>query len=68
MSDRSSEILTASSASIATANFPSASVRAFSNCDSLIQNHFSQERHLVDRQPYKTQRSAAVAEWQNLTA
>jgi putative transposase len=31
-------------------------------------NHFSQERHLIDRQTYKVRRSAALAEWQNLVA
>ena len=29
-----------------------------------VQNHFNQERHLVDRQTYKACRSAALAEWQ----
>ena len=28
----------------------------------------SQERHLVDRQTYKTRRSAALAEWQSLVS
>ncbi len=28
--------------------------------------HFNSERHLVDRQTYKTRRSAALAEWQSL--
>ena len=31
-------------------------------------NHFNSERHLVDRQTYRARRSAALAEWQNLTA
>jgi putative transposase len=31
-----------------------------------VHNHFSLERHLVDRETYKTRRSAALAEWQNL--
>jgi putative transposase len=31
-------------------------------------NHFNSARHLVDRQTYRTLRSAALAEWQNLTA
>lgn len=34
----------------------------------LIHNHFSQERHLVDRQTYKLRRSAALAEWQSLAS
>lgn len=33
-----------------------------------FHDHFSQERHLVDRQTDKLRRSAALAEWQNLTA
>ena len=31
-----------------------------------VHNHFNLERHLIDRQTYKTRRSAALAEWQNL--
>jgi putative transposase len=33
-----------------------------------MHNHFSQERHLIDRQTYKERRSAASVEWQNLMA
>ena len=40
----------------------SASVHAF------LHNHFNQERHLVDRQTFKLRRSAALAEWQSITA
>jgi putative transposase len=29
---------------------------------------FNLERHLIDRETYKTRRSAAVAEWRNLMA
>jgi len=29
-------------------------------------NHFNSERHLIDRQTFKTRRSAALAEWQSL--
>jgi putative transposase len=32
------------------------------------QNDLNLERHLVDREAYKTRRSAALAEWQNLMA
>lgn len=32
-----------------------------------LHNHFTSERHLVD-QTYKSRRSAALAEWQNLMA
>lgn len=28
-------------------------------------NHFSRERHLVDRQTYRERRSAALPEWQS---
>jgi putative transposase len=31
-----------------------------------LHNHFNSEGHLVDRQTYKTRRSAALAEWQEL--
>lgn len=31
-----------------------------------VHNDFNSERHLIDRQTYKTRRSAALAEWQNL--
>jgi hypothetical protein len=30
------------------------------------RNHFSLERHLIDRQAYEQRRSAALAEWQML--
>ncbi len=33
-----------------------------------VHNHLNSERHLVDRQTYKSRRSAALAEWQNLAA
>ena len=33
-----------------------------------FHNHFSQERHLVSRQEYRTRRSAALAEWRSLVA
>lgn len=33
-----------------------------------MHNHFAQERHLVDRQSYKTRRSAALAEWKMMMA
>ena len=31
-----------------------------------VHNPFNLERHLVDRETYKTRRSAALAEWQSL--
>jgi putative transposase len=33
-----------------------------------VYNHFNAERHLVDRQTYKSRRSVSLAEWQNLAA
>ncbi len=42
------------------------SLQKFASVHANIHNHFSQERHLVDRQTYKAARSAALAEWQNL--
>lgn len=33
-----------------------------------FHNHFNLERHLTDRQTYKTARSAALADWRNLMA
>jgi putative transposase len=44
------------------------SLQKFASVHANIHNHFSQERHLVDRQTYKTRRSAALAEWQSLMA
>jgi putative transposase len=31
-----------------------------------IHNHFSEERHLVDRTTYKERRCAALAEWRSV--
>ena len=42
------------------------SLQKFASVHANIHNHFSQERHLIDRQTYKTRRSAALAEWQSL--
>jgi putative transposase len=44
------------------------SLQKFASVHANVHNHFSQERHLVDRQTYKTRRSAALAEWQSLMA
>jgi transposase-like protein len=40
----------------------------FASIHASICNHFTSERHLVDRQTYKASRSAKLAEWQNLAA
>jgi putative transposase len=44
------------------------SLQKFASVHASLHNHFNSERHLVDRQTYKTRRSAAWAEWQNLMA
>lgn len=43
-------------------------LQKFASIHASVHNHFSQERHLVDRQTYKTRRSAALAEWQSLAS
>ncbi|MDB5724194.1 MAG: transposase [Novosphingobium sp.] len=43
-------------------------LQKFASVHASIHNHFSQERHLVDRQTYKTRRSAPLAEWQSLAS
>jgi putative transposase len=43
-------------------------LQKFASLHANVQNHFNSERHLVDRETYKTRRSAALAEWQNLMA
>ena len=44
------------------------SLQKFASVHASISNHFQSQRHLVDRQTYKTLRSAALAEWQSLPA
>jgi len=44
------------------------SLQKFVSVHASIHNHFSQERHLIDRQTFKLRRSAAMAEWQSLMA
>ena len=44
------------------------SLQKFASVHGSVHNHFNQERHLVDRQTYKTRRSAAMAEWQILAS
>ncbi len=43
-------------------------LQKFASVHASISNHFNQERHLIDRQTYKQRRSAALAEWQSLSA
>ena len=40
------------------------SLQKFASVHGSIHKHLNQDRHLVDRQTYKTRRSAALAEWQ----
>ena len=42
------------------------SLQKFASLHGSIHNHFNQERHLTDRETYRTRRSAALAEWQSL--
>jgi putative transposase len=44
------------------------SLQKFASVHASLHNHFSSERHLIDRQTYKQRRSAALAEWQSLAA
>lgn len=44
------------------------SLQKFASVNANVHYHFNSERHLIDRQTYKTRRSAALAEWQNLMA
>jgi putative transposase len=39
------------------------SLQKFASVHASVHNHFSLERHLLDRQTYKERRSAALAEW-----
>lgn len=41
-------------------------LQKFASVHANIHNHFSLERHLVNRQTYKERRSAALAEWRSL--
>jgi putative transposase len=43
-------------------------LQKFVSIHASVHNHFHFERHLVDRQTYKSRRSAALVEWQNLLA
>ena len=43
-------------------------LQKFASVHGSIHNHFNQERHLTDRQTFKANRSAAMAEWKSLAA
>jgi len=42
------------------------SLQKFASVHASFDNHFSSERHLVNRTTFKARRSAALAEWQSL--
>ena len=41
-------------------------LRNFVSLHANIHNHFNLERHLIDRETYRTRHSAALAKWQML--
>ena len=43
-------------------------VQKFADAHASIHNHFNQERHLYNREDFKLNRSAALAEWRQLAA
>ena len=53
----------------AMAKFRSAkSLQKFAAVHASVYNHFNQERHLYNRESFKLNRSAALAEWRQLVA
>ena len=51
------------------AKFRSAkSPQRFASIHASVHNHFNQERHLYNRENFKLNRSAALAEWRQLAA
>ena len=44
------------------------SLQKFVSIHASVHNHFNQERRLTDRETYKANRSAALAEWRSLMA
>jgi len=44
------------------------SLQKFTAVHASVHNHFNQDRHLTDRETYKANRSAALAEWRSLMA
>ena len=43
-------------------------LQKFASVHASLHNHFNSERHLVDRQTYKTRRSAALVKWNSLAS
>jgi putative transposase len=53
----------------AMAKFPSpATLQKFVSVHASVHNHFNQERHLCNRQNFKLNRTASLAEWRQLAA
>ena len=44
------------------------SLQKFASVHANVHSHVNLEHHLIDRDTYKTRRSAALAEWQKLMA
>ena len=44
------------------------SLQKFVSIHASVHNHFSQERHLYNRENFKLNRSAALVEWRQLAA
>ena len=44
------------------------SLQKFASVHANVHNHFNSQRYLIDRQSYKTARSTALTEWQDLMA
>ena len=43
-------------------------LQKFASVHANVHNHLNLERHLIDRQTYKERRSAALAQWREVTA
>ena len=43
-------------------------LQKFASVHGTVHNPFNQERHLTDRETYKANRSAALAEWRTVMA
>ncbi|CAN5311091.1 hypothetical protein BH10PSE2_BH10PSE2_20210 [soil metagenome] len=43
-------------------------LQKFSSVHAAFHNHFNQDRHLISRETYKAQRSAALVKWKMLAA
>jgi len=43
-------------------------LQKFSSVHASVHNHLNQDRHLISRDDFKAQRSAALAEWRSLAS